>query len=78
MLLTSRACQLIYYRNVQEASLLTHHVLQVDEGVIDGHNLHLLGVESSTGHQTTNTAKSEEGTVLFTSWPLDGAVIQSN
>lgn len=36
----------------------TYHVLQVDEWVIDGHNLHLLGVESSTGHQTTDAAES--------------------
>lgn len=44
---------------------LSHHVLQVDEGVIDGHNLHLLGVESSTGHQTTDAAESEKRTVSF-------------
>lgn len=37
---------------------LTHHVLQVDEWVIDGYNFHLLGVESSTGHQTTDAAES--------------------
>ena len=37
---------------------LTHHVFQVNEWVIDGHNFHLLGGESSTGHQTTDAAKS--------------------
>lgn len=43
-------------------SSLTDHVLQVDEGVIDSDNLHLLGVETSTGHQTTDAAKSEKWT----------------
>lgn len=38
-----------------------YHVIQVDEGVIDGHNLHLLGGESSTGHQATDAAKSKKG-----------------
>lgn len=41
-------------------SSLTDHVLQVDEGVIDSDNLHLLGVETSTGHQTTDAAESEK------------------
>lgn len=40
--------------------ILTHHVLQVDEWVVDGHNLHLLSVESSAGHQATDTAESEK------------------
>lgn len=45
-----------------------YHVVQVDEGVIDGHNLHLLGGESSTGHQATNASKSKKkGTVWFVS-----------
>lgn len=43
-----------------QAIFFTYHVLQVDERVIDGHNLHLLGGECSTGHQTTDTAKSEK------------------
>lgn len=43
-------------------SSLTDHVLQVDEGVIDSDNLHLLGVETSTGHQTTDAAESEKWT----------------
>ena len=35
------------------------HVVQVDEGVVDGNNLNsLLGVECSTGHQTPDTAES--------------------
>lgn len=37
----------------------THHVIQINERVIDGHNLHLLGGDSSPGHQTSDTAKSE-------------------
>lgn len=44
----------------QKSGLVTHHVLQVNEGVVDGHNLHLLGGESSTSHQTTDTAESGE------------------
>lgn len=38
----------------------SYHVLQVDEGVVDGHDLHLLGVEGGTSHQTTDAAKSEK------------------
>lgn len=38
----------------------THHVLQVDEGVVDGHNLHLLGGEGGAGHQATDAAESEK------------------
>ncbi|MBG9499278.1 hypothetical protein ABE44_09205, partial [Bacillus thuringiensis] len=34
------------------------HVLQVDERVVDGHDLHLLGGEGSSGHQTTDAAES--------------------
>lgn len=37
----------------------THHVVQVNERVIDGHNLHLFRGESSSGHQTADTAKTE-------------------
>lgn len=40
------------------SSLVTNHVLQVNEGVVDGHNFHLLGGESSTSHQTADTAES--------------------
>lgn len=40
----------------------TDHVLQVNEGVIDGHNFHLLGGESSTSHQTADAAESEKKT----------------
>ena len=36
----------------------TYHVLQVNEGIIDGYDLHLLGLETSAGHQTTDAAKS--------------------
>lgn len=42
------------------SSIVTNHVLQVNEGVIDGHDLHLLGGESSTGHQTADAAESGE------------------
>lgn len=38
----------------------SYHVLQVDEGVVDGHDLHLLGVEGGTSHQTTDAAKSKK------------------
>lgn len=52
-----------------------YHVLQVDEWVIDGHNLHLLGGDSSTGHQTTNAAKSEETKFYFLVGPQDGNLL---
>ncbi len=55
---------LILMPYTDQAVFFTHHVLQVDERVIDGHNLHLLGGESSTGHQTTDAAESEKWTVL--------------
>lgn len=42
----------------------TNHVLQVDEGVIDGHNLHLLGGEGSAGHQTADAAEPEKNKFL--------------
>lgn len=38
-----------------------YHVIQVDERVIDGHNLHLLGGESCTGHQATDATESKKG-----------------
>lgn len=37
-----------------------YHVLQINERVVDGHNVHFLGAETSTGHQTTNAAESEK------------------
>lgn len=43
----------------------THHVIQINEGVIDCHNLDLLGMEGSTGHQTTNTAKSKAKSQVY-------------
>lgn len=51
----------------------SYHVLQVDEGVVDGHNLHLLGVEGGTSHQTTDAAKSKKNKTKrrFSTWPLD-------
>lgn len=53
-----------------------YHVVQVNEWVIDGHNFHLLGSESSTGHQTTNAAKSARiMKSSFWVWPLDGNLI---
>lgn len=51
--------------------MVTNHVLQVNEGVINGHNLHLLGGESSTGHQTADAAESGKESSLV--WPADGA-----
>lgn len=50
-----------------QAVFLTYHVLQVNKRVIDSHNLHLLGGETSTGHQTTDAAKSEKWTLVFLS-----------
>lgn len=46
-------------------TLSSHHVIQVNEGVIDGHHLDLAPCGSSTSHQTTDTPKSEtqDGTV---------------
>lgn len=43
----------------QRAAEGTDHVLQVNEGVIDGHDLHLLGGEAGAGHQTADAAESE-------------------
>lgn len=43
----------------------TCHVLQVDERVINGHNLHLLGGETSAGHQATDAAESESEQCSF-------------
>lgn len=51
---------LILMPYIVQAVFFTHHVLQVDERVIDSHNLHLLGDETSTGHQTTDAAESEK------------------
>lgn len=45
----------------QRPGIVTNHVLQVNEGVIDGHNLHLLGGESSASHQTADAAESAGG-----------------
>lgn len=36
-----------------------HHVVQVNEGVIDGDDLDLAALGGGTGHQTPNTPKSE-------------------
>lgn len=44
----------------KRSSTGTNHVLQVNEGVIDGHNFHLLGGESSTSHQTADAAESKK------------------
>ena len=53
--------QVSYFKalRVQTVSL-THHVLQVDERVIDGHDLHNLGGEGCSGHQATDAAESEK------------------
>lgn len=37
----------------------THHVVEVNEGVIDGDNIHFTRVKSSPGDQAPNSAKSE-------------------
>lgn len=54
-------------------AIFTHHVLKVNEWVIDGHNLHLLGDNGGTGHQTADTTESERGTVYLV-WPLGGGM----
>lgn len=36
-----------------------HHVVQIDEGVVDGHHLDLASFGGGTGHQTADTSKSE-------------------
>lgn len=36
-----------------------HHVLQVNEGVIDRHNLHAF-LEAGPQHEATNTTEAEE------------------
>lgn len=36
----------------------THHVVQVDEGVVDGHHLNLATNGGGAGHQTANTSES--------------------
>lgn len=37
----------------------SHHVVQIDEWVVDGHHLDLASCSSGTGHQTADTAESE-------------------
>lgn len=37
----------------------SHHVVQIDEGVVDGHNLDLASCGGGTGHQTADTSESE-------------------
>lgn len=37
----------------------SHHVVQVDEGVVDGHHLDLASGSGGTGHQTADTSESE-------------------
>lgn len=43
---------------MSSAGFQPHHVVQVNEGVIDGHNIDLSGLESGTGYQAANTTKS--------------------
>ena len=38
--------------------LITHHVLNIQERVIDSNDCHLILLKSSPHHKTTNTAKS--------------------
>lgn len=38
----------------------THHVVQIDEGIIDGHHLDFARKDGSPGDQAANTAKSGE------------------
>lgn len=37
----------------------SHHVVQVDEGVVDGHHLDLATCGGGTCHQTADTSESE-------------------
>lgn len=45
----------------KKPKLGTCHVSKVNEWVINGHNLYFLGLDRSTGHQTSNAAESETG-----------------
>lgn len=44
---------------MQTPSSCSHHVVQVDEGVIDGHHLNFATLGGSTGDQTADTSESK-------------------
>lgn len=39
---------------------LAHHVVNIEERVVDGHHRHSIVLKRSTHHKATNAAKSEK------------------